>query len=90
MDFKLHRVAKFNPYAWVKASTDMNTEITKKLKRTSKKILKLMNNSVFDKTKENMKKHKDTKPLKIEKRRKYLASEPNYLTKNFSLKTYYP
>ena len=44
-----------------------------------KKIFfKLMNNSVFGKTMENVSKHKDIKSLTTEERRNYLVSEPNY------------
>ena len=39
-----------------------------------------MNNAVFGKTMENMRKHKDFKLVTIERRRNYLASEPNYQT----------
>ena len=37
-----------------------------------------MNNSVFGKTMENVKKHRDVKLVISEKRRKWLVSEPNY------------
>ena len=39
-----------------------------------------MNNAVFGKTMENMRKHKDFKLVTTERRRNYLASEPNYQT----------
>ena len=37
-----------------------------------------MNNSVFGKTMENVKNHRDIKLVISEKRRKWLLSEPNY------------
>ena len=37
-----------------------------------------MNNSVFGKTMENVKKHRDVKLVISEKRRKWLVSEPNH------------
>ena len=40
-----------------------------------------MNNSVFGKTMENVRKHRDTKFATTEKRRIYLVSEPNYHNK---------
>ena len=44
-----------------------------------KKIfLKLINNAVFGKTMENVRKHRDIKLVTTDKRRNQLASEPNY------------
>ena len=57
----------------------MNTK-----KRTGAKIdfvkgfFKLMNNSVFGKTMENVRKHRDIKLVTNDKRRNQLVSEPNY------------
>ena len=48
-----------------------------------KDFFKLINNVVFGKTMENMRKHRDTKFLTIERRRNYLTSEPNYHTTKF-------
>ena len=47
---------------------------------TLKKFFKLMNNAVFRKTMENVKKHRDIKLITTERRRDYLLSERNYLT----------
>ena len=44
-----------------------------------------MNNAVFWKTMENMRKHRDIKLVTSDKKRNQLASEPNYhTTKYFS------
>ena len=61
----------------------MNTDLRKKAKNDFKKINKLMNNAVFGKTVENVRKHSDIKFVTTEKRRNYLISEPNYDTKTF-------
>ena len=42
-----------------------------------------MNNSVFGKTMENIRKHRDIKLVTTNKRRSKLASEPNYHTINY-------
>ena len=44
-----------------------------------------MNNSVFGKTKENVRKHRDIKLVTTDKKRNQLVSKPNYhATKHFS------
>ena len=52
---------------------------------TSKK--KIMNNSVFGKSIENVWKHRDVKLATVEKRRNYLVLEPNYRNAMFFKET---
>ena len=47
-----------------------------------------MNNAVFEKTMENVRKHKDIKLYTTDKRRNQLVSESIYHTKNIFQKTY--
>ena len=57
----------------------MNTEVRKK-SDFKKKLFKLMNNSVFGKIMESIRKHWDIKLVTIERRRNYLVSELNFHT----------
>ena len=80
---KIHRVIEFNQEAWLKPYIDMNSELRKLAKNDFQKdLFKLMNNSVFGKTMENIRKHRDTKLVTTDKKRSKLVSEPNYHTIN--------
>ena len=81
---KVHRIIEFNQEAWLKPYIDMNTELRKSAKNDlDKDFFKLMNNAVFGKTMEKIRKHRDIKLVTKDKRRNKLVSEPNYHTRNY-------
>ena len=61
----------------------MNTGLRKIAKNNFEKdFFKLMNNPVYGKTMENVRKHRDVKLVTTDKKRSKLVSEPNYITIN--------
>ena len=62
----------------------MNTKLRKEAKNDFEKdFFKLMNNSVFVKTMENVRKHRDIKLVTTAEKRNKLVPEPNYHTNCF-------
>ena len=64
----------------------MNTKLRTEAKNDFEKdFFKLINDAVFGKTMENVRKHRDIKLVTADERRNQLVSEPNYhITKYFS------
>ena len=62
----------------------MNTGLRKEAKNDFEKdFFKLMNNSVFGKTMENVRNHRDIKIVTNNRQRNRLSSEPNYYTTEY-------
>ena len=84
---KVHRVIKFNENACLKQYIDINTNLRKKVKNVfGKDFFKLMNNSIFGKAMQNVRKHRDIKLVTTERGRIYLVSEPLYTSKQMIFK----
>ena len=76
---KVYRVIKFRKEAWLKSYIDMNTEFkTKENNIFEKDFFKLMNNSVFVKTTEDLRKHRDIRLVSNDRKRSRLEAEPSY------------
>ena len=75
---------KSNQKAWLKPYIDTNTKLTQKpkKKKIEKDFFKLINNEFWEKTMENVRKHR---LVTTERRRNYLVSESNvHFTKFFT------
>ena len=76
---KIHNGIKFVESEWMKPYIEKNTELRAKAKNNFEKdFYKLMNNSVFGKTMENIRKRVDVKLVNTKEKLRKLVAKPNF------------
>ena len=76
---RIHRVIEFDQSPWLKTYIDFNTQLgTAATSDFEKDFFKLMNNSVFGKTMENIRKHRNIKLVITEEKYLHTLMKPNF------------
>ena len=76
---KVHRILEFDQSKWMKPYIDLNTEKRQAAKNDFEKdFYKLMNNSVFGKTMENIRNRVDVQLVKNKEQAQKLVNKPNF------------
>ena len=76
---RIHQVIEFDQSPWLKTYIDFNTQLrTAATNDFEKDFFKLMNNSVFAKTMENIRKHRNVKLVTTEEKYLCTVMKPNF------------
>ena len=76
---RIHRAIEFYQLPWLKTYIDFNTQLrTAATNDFEKEFFKLMNNSVFGKTMENIRKHRNIKLVTTEEKYLCTVMKPNF------------
>ena len=76
---RIHRAIEVNQSPWLKTYIDFNTQLrTAATNDFEKDFFKLMNNSVFGKTMENIRKHRNIKLVTTEEKYLHTIMKPNF------------
>ena len=76
---RIHQVIEFDQFPWLKTYIDFNTQLrTAATNDFEKDFFKLMKNSVFGKTIENIRKHRNIKLVMTEEKYLCMVMKPNF------------